>query len=187
MAELLKGIDTDVFVQRLEADTVIKPFKSSDEDFDKFLLKKAKNYQAQKLAVTYLLETETETVAFFSLAHDCVRRDISRTNLSEYERNIWRVIDQKIPRKKQRHYYPAIKIVQLAVDTKYEGNGFGRLIINIVKDMYGKAEQRAGCRFISVDAMQKVTDFYIKNNFNFLTEKDEERLQRAMCLDLHTL
>jgi hypothetical protein len=45
-------------------------------------------------------------------------------------------------------------------------------------------KQQAGCCFITVDAYQNALEFYKKNGFDFLTEKDALEQTRAMYLDL---
>ena len=53
--------------------------------------------------------------------------------------------------------------------------------------MYMESEQKAGCRFISVDTRIEVCDFYEKNGFKFLTDKDADKDQRAMYFDLQAI
>jgi len=77
-----------------------------------------------------------------------------------------------------------VKIGRLAVSTECANSGFGKLIIRIVKEMYAHLKQQAGCRFITVDAYQNALEFYKKNGFDFLTEKDAQEQTRAMYLDL---
>jgi len=174
-------------MKRLDFDTEIKPFESELKEFDDFLYEDAKNYLAQKLAVTYLFETDTETIAYFCLAHDCIRRELDKEKMTAVEKQIWNKINRKIPFLKQRGYYPSVKIGRLAVSKKYEGKGFGRLIINTVSSMYMEDEQKAGCRFISVDVRMDICDFYIRNGFKFLTDQDADKKQRVMYFDLKAI
>lgn len=57
---------------RLTAAHPIKPFDCGDIDLNDFLLNDSKSYLGKLLAVTYILENETETIAFFSLLNDKV-------------------------------------------------------------------------------------------------------------------
>jgi hypothetical protein len=43
---------------------------------------------------------------------------------------------------------------------------------------------RTGCWFITVVAYAKATGFYIKNNFDFFTEKDRKDATRLMFFEL---
>ena len=179
----LRDIDFDWKLKRLEFDTDIKPFESEDEELNDFLLNDAKNYLSQMLAVTYLLENETDIIAYFCLSNDNLKREVS-TNLTELEKTIWNQLSRKIPNRKRRGNYPAIKIGRLAVAKKYTGNGIGRIIINIVRSLYMEENQRSGCRFITVDANANAFHFYEKNGFSFITDKDKANKNRAMYFDL---
>jgi hypothetical protein len=75
----------------------------------------------------------------------------------------------------------------LAVAKKYAGLGFGKLIIQIVREMYTNIPQQAACRFIIVDAYSNALPFYEKNKFNYLTDKDKSDETRIMYFDLKTL
>jgi hypothetical protein len=71
---ILKGIDFVPVLKKFESEDVIKPFESEDADLNDFLLNDAKNYLVQRLAVTYIIENEMETVAYFCLSNDAVMR-----------------------------------------------------------------------------------------------------------------
>ena len=170
--------------KRLSTDTDIKPFESEDDELNDFLLDDAKNYLSQLLAVTYLVENDTDTIAYFCISNDSLKREIG-TNLSELNKTIWNQLSRKIPNRKRRGSYPAVKIGRLAVSKQYEGKGFGKLMLNAVADMYMREEnQRAGCRFITVDANANAFSFYERNGFCFITDKDKDRKNRAMYFDL---
>jgi predicted GNAT family N-acyltransferase len=164
----------------LKEDTIIKPFESTDKDLNDFLFSDAKNYLSSMLAVTYIIQTETETIAYFCLSNDRITKD-------NEEKSTWNKINRHIVNEKRRKSYPAAKIGRLAVSKKYAGLGFGKLIIRIVREMYMNKQQQSGCRFIIVDAYQDVLSFYEKNNFKYLTNKDEINETRAMYFDLKTV
>jgi len=42
----------------------------------------------------------------------------------------------------------------------------------------------AGCRFVTVDAYRSALSFYERNDFKYLTTKDEDEDTRAMYFDL---
>ena len=52
-------------IVHLDENTEIKPFESADEELNDFLFNDAKNYLSSLLAVTYLIQTKDETIAFF--------------------------------------------------------------------------------------------------------------------------
>ena len=179
----LKEIGFVPKLKRLDFDTEIKPFESEDEDLNSFLRDDAKNYLEQLLAVTYLIESDTETIAYFCISNDNLKREIDE-RLTREESAIWNRLNRKIPNRKRRGSYPSVKIGRLAVTKKYEGNGFGRIMLNTVVNMYLEDNQRSGCRFITVDANANAFSFYEKNGFKFITDKDWESSNRAMYFDL---
>ena len=67
-------------LKRLEDGYSIKPFDCGDSDLNDFLHKDSHNYQKNLLAVTYVIETEKETVAFFSLLNDKISVVDSESN-----------------------------------------------------------------------------------------------------------
>jgi hypothetical protein len=59
----------------LTQDTVIDSFGNEDSELNDFLFNNAKNYRSSLLSVTYLIKTENEIVAYFSLSNDNVTKD----------------------------------------------------------------------------------------------------------------
>ena len=49
--------------------------------------------------------------------------------------------------------------------------GIGTYLISFIKGLY-KQSNRAGCRFVTVDAYNTATPFYEKNGFILLTKKE---------------
>ena len=176
----MTGADFKWETRRLQADSVIKPFESEDEELNDFLLNDAGNYLVQRLAVTYVIENETDTIAYFCLSNDTVQRFMA-------DKAGWKNIRKRIPNAKLRSSYPAVKIGRLAVSKKYAGSGFGKLMIQIVREMFVSGTQQTGCRFVTVDAYRNATDFYLRNEFAFLTGDDENDKTRLMYFDLSNI
>jgi GNAT superfamily N-acetyltransferase len=170
-------LNLDVKILRLNENTVIQSFDCEDKDLNDFLLNDAKNYLNSLLSVTYLLQHEEETVAYFSLSNDSLIKD-------DEEKTTWNKVNRAIPNPKRRRVYPAVKIGRLAVAGKYAGMGIGKLIIMAVREMYVNEQQRSGCRFVTVDAYRGALPFYEKNDFRFLTAKDANDDTRIMYFDL---
>jgi GNAT superfamily N-acetyltransferase len=176
----MTGFDFAGELKRLHLDTEIKPFESEDAELNDFLLNDAKQYSAQRLAVTYVIENGTDTIAYFCLSNDTVQRFMA-------DKAGWKKIRKSIPHSKLRSSYPAVKIGRLAVSKKYAGSGFGRLMIDIVMKMLVSDTQQTGCRFVTVDAYRNAVDFYIRNEFDFLTGDDENEPTRLMYFDLNNI
>ena len=168
------------FIQ-LKEDTNLLPFDCGDDDLNNFLFDDAKRYLEDLMAVTYLLvDTKNQkTVAYFSLLNDKVA-------YNPESKSIWNRINRHIRNNKRRRSYPSVKIGRLAVSKEYTESGLGSDILNLVKKTYSDGN-RAGCRFVTVDAYSKVTNFYLKNGFEFFTMTDVLDNTRLMYFDLKSV
>lgn len=164
--------------RQIEADTEIKLFDCGDADLNDFLVSDAKNYLRAMMALTYLLEdnSECKTVAYYSLLNDKIVFDPE-------EKRFWNRLNRNIVNSKRRKEYPAVKIGRLAVSKDYAGNHIGEAILLQVKHMFATM-RRSACRFITVDAYAAAVPFYEKCGFMFLSEKDKNSKTRAMYFDL---
>lgn len=163
---------------QIGAETEIPSFQSKDKDLNEFLMSDAKEYLAAKMAVTYIVvdNTVSKTVAYYSLLNDKVTFDPEK-------RSFWNRLNRRIPNKKRRKDYPAVKIGRLAVSGDYAGLGIGREIVDMIKFMFSHGN-RTGCRFVTVDAYAEAVNFYRKCGFEFLTDRDQSARTRAMYFDL---
>jgi len=167
-------------IVRLTTETEIKSFDCGDDDLNDFLSKDAKNYLTSLFTVTYLIQQDTETIAYFSLSND-------RTTRYDVGKSEWNKLNRNVANDKRKKSYPAVKLGRLAVDKKSAQLGFGKLILYYIKKTYANDLQSAGCRFITVDAYADVTDFYERNGFKFMTQEDEGKDTRAMYFDLKSI
>ena len=139
--------------RQIEADTEIKSFDCGDVDLNDFLVSDAKNYLRAMMALTYLLEdnSESKTVAYYSLLNDKIVFDPE-------EKQFWNRLNRKIVNSKRRKEYPAVKIGRLAVSKDYAGNHIGEAILLQVKHMFATMRS-SDCRFITVDAYAAAVPF----------------------------
>lgn len=163
---------------RLTSDHQLKPFDCTDIDLNDFFHNEAKQYQEKLLAVTYLIENETETVAFFSLMNDKISLEDfeSKTQFLKRVRN-------KLPIRKRHKSYPAMKIGRLGVSASFQNKGIGRMVVDYLKHLF-IVNNRTGCKFVTVDAYKESLAFYEKNDFEYLTSKDKNADTRLMFFDL---
>ena len=164
--------------RQIETDTEIKSFDCGDADLNDFLVSDAKNYLRAMMALTYLLEdnSECKTVAYYSLLNDKIVFDPE-------EKQFWNRLNRKIVNSKRRKEYPAVKIGRLAVSKNYAGNHIGEAILLQVKHMFATM-RRSACRFITVDAYAAAIPFYEKCGFMFFFVYYENSKTRAMYFDL---
>ncbi len=164
---------------RLTPDYIFKPFDCGDSDLNEFLLTDSKIYLQKLLAVTYILESETDIVCFFSLLNDKIAvGDVGSGNR-------WKKLF-RIPTGKKFRSHPAMKIGRLGVSKKYQTSGVGTIILDYIKELF-ITNNRTGCRYITVDAYRASLKFYEKNSFQYLTSEYQESDTRLMYFDLMTL
>ena len=65
----------------------------------------------------------------------------------------------------------------------YAHSGLGSTILYYIKELYARGN-RAGCRFLTVDAYANATDFYRKHDFEYFTMLDTLDSTRLMYFDL---
>jgi GNAT superfamily N-acetyltransferase len=169
----------DFRLVRLTQEFVIKPFDCGDTDLNDFLFNDSKKYQEELLAVTYILESDTDTVAFFSLLNDKINFEIDARN----NKSFWNRFNRNIPNQKRSRSYPAMKIGRLAVNDSYKGQNIGRFVLDYLKELFIE-NNRTGCKFITVDGYRASLKFYEKNDFKYLTTEDEFEDTRLMFFNL---
>ena len=72
--------------------------------------------------------------------------------------------ERKFPNEKRLKSYPAVKLCRLGVDQSAKGRQIGTTIIDYIKSMF-TLDNKAGCRFLTVDAYLDAVPFYVKNKF----------------------
>lgn len=176
-------MQNDFAFKRISSDYELRPFDCGDADLNDFFRNDAKSYLNQLLAVTYIIENESETVAFFSVLNDTIiNKDLNTDKIISNQLN------RNIPNDKRRPSYPAVKIGRFAVHKNYQRQKNGSKIIDFIKAFF-TINNKTGCRFITVDAYKKAIDFYKKNGFRLLTKQtkqDEKEDTILMYFDLKT-
>ena len=166
-------------LSRLSPATKIKPFDCNNQDLNDFLYDDAKDHMQSLVAVTYLLESEQETIAYFSVLNDSIRKgDTTNSHM--------RKILKFIPHKKRGYKsHPAVKIGRIAVNKKYQRQKVGTELMTLIKGFF-LINNKTGCRFITLDAenLPGTIKFYQDNGFDFLTTQDEKEPTRIMFFDL---
>lgn len=167
---------------RLNSDTNILPFDCGNIDLNGFLFDDAKNYTTQLLATTFIIQSDTETVAYFNYLND----KISHTEIGNKDKFIDRISSLLPNGKNGFTSYPAVKVGRLAVSENFKGHGYGRDILNFTKALFVD-NNRTGCKFITVDAYSESLKFYEKNGFKYLSSKDRKSDTRLMYFNLGAL
>ena len=169
---ILCDMDFDDFkkaytVHRMDEQEVVAAFDCGDEDLNGFILNDAPLYRKEKLAVTYtVLEraADNRVVAFFSLSND-------RISISDFDsKTQYNRFSRRFNNHKRLKSYPAAKIGRLAVHASAKGMNIGSTLLNFIK-RYFTADNKTGCRFITVDAYAAAIPFYLRNGFVPLNEE----------------
>lgn len=148
-----------------------------------FILNEACLYRNALLSVTYVVEDRMthDVLAYFSLAND-------KISISDFESKTEfnRFRKHKFVNEKRLRSYPAIKIGRLAISQKAQHQSIGTYLLEFIED-YFIIDNKSGCRFVTVDAYVNAIPFYIKNNYQFLNNDDEDKRTRVMYFDLASL
>lgn len=170
-------------VRRLNIGDTISNFDCNDEDLNDFLMNEANLYRNALLSVTYLVEDKqtNDILAYFSLSND-------KISISDFESKTEfnRFRKHKFENEKRLRSYPAIKIGRLGISKNAQHQSIGTYLLEFIED-YFIIDNKSGCRFVTVDAYVDAIPFYIKNNYQFLNNDDEDKHTRVMYFDLASL
>lgn len=167
-------------LSRLDSHKTILPFDCNDADLNDFLHHDSKNYLSQLLAVTYTLETDNETIAFYSVSNDKISVEEVKSG------NRFKRFKANFTKEKQLRSYPAVKIGRFGVSTIYKGQHIGTALLDYIKLTFIN-NNRTGCRYITVDAYAESLKFYEKNGFQYMTDTDIGHETRLMYFELTPL
>ncbi|MBP5715799.1 MAG: GNAT family N-acetyltransferase [Bacteroidales bacterium] len=178
---ILKEMNKEqIQLRRLCEKDRVTDFDCGDNDLNDFISTDAPLYYSVRLATSYVLENgeSGEILGYFSLAHDRISLTDFPSN-SAYNRFRKKFFAQG----KMFKSYPALKICRLATSQNCRGEGIGTMIINMIIASY-RNDNKAGCRFITVDAYADAIPFYYKIGFSPLSNEDEGSPTRLLYFDL---
>lgn len=171
-------VDGAWVLRKLENNEICDSFDCGDDDLNEYFHIDAALHKKELLTQTYYLhlsEYPSLALALLDFCNDAV-------HLGQYKG----LID--IDPRKQYRYLPAVKLTRFGVQTKFQGKNIGTQALNMVKRLF-ITDNRTGCRFLTVDAYNKpgVLSFYTKNGFQPFTDKDKNKVSRALFFDLKRL
>ena len=156
-------------------------FSCGDDDLDDFFNNEAVLYREKIMGKTYCLievltpeETnqsgkEYRIIVAFTVANDSLRIYDLPNNRRK-----------KLIKSTHKHLkrYPGVLIGRLGVNKDYCGKGYGSEILDYIKNWFSEPENKTGCRFVIVDALNspRVLKFYSENKFSFLFSTDTKEL-----------
>ncbi len=167
-------------IQKLEEDISIVDFDCGDADLNDFIKNEVNLYRNQFLAMPYVVTKKNkadEIFAYFTLANDkiSVTDFPSNSQFNKFKK-------ANFNREKYLRSYPSVKIGRLAISKDLQGQGIGTYLLKFIK-MFFVADNKTGCRFITLDAYRGAVEFYKRNGFKFLQAEDDAPTQ-LMYFDL---
>lgn len=137
-----------------------------------FARKKAKKFEAEHLARTYVLEGDGRLQAYVTLVCSEVASEDPLVAADDLDYHL--------------DTYPAVKIARLLVDHRARGGSLGRSLVEFALGL-ARTEicPAIGCRFVVVDAKKDSVGFYEKQGFTMVdTEDNRGRDAPVMFIDL---
>lgn len=149
-------------------------FDCGASDLNDFFTNDAIAYERDLMGKTYCWldnSNDRRIVAMITLAN----ASIQTTHMPN---NPKRHLHKSIAYNKQGRTYPAVLIGRLGVDKDYQNAQFriGTQIMDFVKDWFISADNKTGCRFILVDAVNNphTLRYYERNGFMPLFPRDTD-------------
>jgi GNAT superfamily N-acetyltransferase len=151
-------------------------FHCGAADLDEFFYKDSIAYEQDLMGKTYcwlLKENDRKIVGFVTLAN----AGIQTTHLKN---NPKRHLNKNIAYNKQGRTYPAVLIGRIAVSSEFQGRDYriGTQIMDVIKDWFVAYDNKTGCRYVLVDAVNapNTLAYYERNGFKPLFRKvDDEK------------
>jgi len=165
-----------------------EPFTCGDSDLDEFFFKDSLAYDKDLMGKTYcwvLSDDVTRVVGYVTLAN----AGIQTTHM---QNNPKRHLHKSIAYNKQGRTYPAVLIGRIAVSKEFQGKEFriGSQIMDFIKDWFVADDNKTGCRYVLVDAMntEHTRKYYERNGFKplFPHIEDEKEFYQIKDEDLRT-
>lgn len=174
--ELLERFSINALTEKLIASSQTFSCKL-EPDIDAFFHHQYREYENQLLGKSYAFVDESvkgvkRLTCAFSVSNSSIRVDLfQKTNRNKFNR--------LIPNAKRRSQYPAVLVGQLSVFDEYRNRGLGNQLMNFIKGWFIEPNNKTGCRFIVVDAInkEKVLEYYAQNGFEPLFENSNEELK----------
>jgi GNAT superfamily N-acetyltransferase len=133
-------------IRRLRDSDRVAGFSSGDAGLDRFLKTYAAfNQDALGIGVTYVIPTDGGLAGFVTLVAASIRRDD---------------IPLRSPDAYPRYPLPALRLAQLAVDSKVQSAGLGSALVLYARQVAEVMRSRVGCAGLIVDALPSAVSYY---------------------------
>lgn len=149
-------------------------FSCGNNDLDDFFRNDATRYSHYLMGKSYCFRLNSNPsiiVCSFTISNDSIRiYDLPRSR-KDYMKSLTH-------HEKPLRRYPSVLIGRLGVNVDFTRNGIGSEILDFIKGWFFSSNNKSGCRFIIVDAVNdpKVIAFYQKNGFQMLFSSEQQEL-----------
>ncbi len=149
-------------------------FSCGNNDLDDFFRNDATRYSHYLMGKSYCFRLNSNPsiiVCSFTISNDSIRiYDLPRSR-KDYMKSLTH-------HEKPLRRYPGVLIGRLGVNVDFTRNGIGSEILDFIKGWFFSSNNKSGCRFIIVDAVNdpKVIAFYQKNGFQMLFSSEQQEL-----------
>lgn len=147
-----------------------KPFYCGSDDLDEFFHENVTKFSYNLMGKSYcfVLEDDPETiVCAFTVSNDSIRAyDLPRSR-HDYMKHMTH---------KHLRRYPGVLVGRLAVNKGFAHKGIGSEVLQFIKQWFVAPDNKTGCRFVVVDAVnnENVLQFYLNNGFVYLFTTEEQ-------------
>lgn len=162
-------------------------FECGNADLDEFFSEDAIHYETELLGKTYcwILRSQPEVIlASFTLANDSIKTHGLPNNVKNR-------IQRGIVNQKRGRTYPAVLIGRLGVNIAYQGtkSHIGTQVMDFIKRWFRSDDNKTGCRFIVVDAVNDAPTigYYLHNGFKFIYINEDAEKDFFNISDAETL
>ena len=130
---------------------ILNSFSCGNEELDRFFKRNALANDQNGYGKTFVLINEKDILGFFTLCSSSIKFD-------EYPNKE----NEKLP----KYPIPCIKIARLAVNKKYQHQGYGKELLKQAFLRVLSVSTTIGVRLIAVDAKKSAISFYTKYGFS---------------------
>lgn len=158
--------DDLIFLSALEGDRLAGPppsgFDCAREAQNRFLYQQAWTDQEESISTTYLYSVQGVLAAYATV---CMHAIILGT--------------REKPRSIRYKQIPAVHLAQMGVDRRFQGTGMGRRILADVIRLARESSEFVGCRYLALDAIPDLLDWYARWGFRINKVVQKQRLEGA--------
>jgi GNAT superfamily N-acetyltransferase len=141
----------EVRIRRLEARDDRSDFRSGNIDLDRFFQRYAgQNQFRHHIGTTYVADQDDHITGYVTVSSGEMVAEKLTKNLR-----------RRLP----AYPLPILRLARLAVDSRYQGHGIGRLLLRAMLELALEMRDRVGCIGVVVDTNPDAVTFYSSMGF----------------------